>query len=163
MEARHPSQMVQALPAQYRPSQGAAIVAPQAPTSRAEEAAAAVIKELHELREALKASDDLGEQRRVSNNDMMRENAELREKLKAAEARVLFLQGYSVEITANLDNIGTLIKTTLERAQKSGIAAVKPPIVVAGQITAPDEAEFKAHGHVTYAEPDKMPASPFRR
>lgn len=162
MEARHPSQMVQELPAQRRPAEGEAATPLPATSSRAEEAASAFIRELHELREALKASDDLSEQRRASNNDMMRENAELREKLKAAEARVLFLQGYSVEITANLDNIGTLIKTTLERAQKSGIEAVRPPIV-AGQITASDEAEFRAPGHITYAEPDKMPASPFRR
>ncbi len=158
METRSAGQMVSGLHPQRRPSEGAS---PPAPTSKAEEAAAAVITELHELREALKASDDLSEQRRVSNNDMMRENAELREKLKAAEGRVLFLQGYSVELTTGLDNIDTLIKAVLERAKKNGLAALKPPMVEAGQLDVGDIE--RAPGNITYNEPDKMPASPFRR
>jgi hypothetical protein len=63
--------------------------------------------------------------------DILRENEELRQKLKEAETRMIFLQGYSVEITTCLDILknsnNAIIDKALNKARESGIKLARAP------------------------------------
>jgi chromosome segregation ATPase len=97
----------------------------------AEETAANFLAEYRILKDTLQTTEESNASLRMQVGDILRENEELRQKLNEAEARVIFLQGYSVEITTCLDILkntnNTIIDKAINRARESGLKMVLAP------------------------------------
>lgn len=112
-------------------------------------AAARFLQEHEDTKNALRTAEDANEAFRVQLKDLMRENEELRQKLAAAERRVLFLQGYSTEITTCLEILRqsnqAIIGRAVAKARECGIAVAKGEFVAQEETAeAADEAREAA-------------------
>lgn len=110
----------------------------QQATQESEEAAAAFIAEHRDTKASLRMAEDANQGLKIQLQDLLRENEELRQKLKISEERTFFLQGYAIELTTCLDILKSsnvsIIDRAIKRAHDSGIKARQSEISAQQQV-----------------------------
>lgn len=119
------------------------------------------LDEHDQLKRELMLAVDEAKQLFRSNVDLANENALLRDRLKIAEDRVVYLQGFSKTIITRFDVIKESVVALENEAREHGLRVVKAPHIETPEETAEIESAREIVASLPPRVPGGLPANEF--